>query len=178
MIASTQKKQKQQTIKKEFSFSGIGLHSGIVSHVVVEPSKENSGISFYRTDVKNKSNKIEALWFNVSATNLSTTISNKEKVSVSTIEHLMSSLSGMHVDNVNIYVDGPEIPIMDGSSKPFVELIEKSGLEIQDEYRKVIKVDKEVEVKDEDSFAKIIPFHHFSVDFEIVLVLISLFDVR
>ena len=93
-----------------------------------------------------KNNKIKALWHNVSTTILSTTISNEFNVSVSTIEHLMSALSGMHIDNVNIYLNGPEIPIMDGSSRPFVEFLEKSGKKTQSKNRKVIKVIKEIKV--------------------------------
>ena len=168
MIASTFFKQKQKTIKNEISFSGIGLHSGKKSQVTIKPSEVNSGINFFRTDVSDlkKNALIMALWHNVSSTTLSTTISNGD-VSVSTIEHLMSALSGMHIDNVLILIDGPEIPIMDGSSKPFVELFEKAGLVKQDEYRKILKVIKEVEVSNGDSFVKIFPSDYFSIDFEI-----------
>ena len=169
MIASTFFKQKQKTIKNEISFSGIGLHSGKKSQVTIKPSEVNSGINFFRTDVSDlkKNALIMALWHNVSSTTLSTTISNGD-VSVSTIEHLMSALSGMHIDNALILIDGPEVPIMDGSSKPFVELFEKAGLVKQDEYRKILKVIKEVEVSNGDSFVKILPSDYFSIDFEIV----------
>ena len=169
MIASTFFKQKQKTIKNEISFSGIGLHSGEKSQVTIKPSEVNSGINFIRTDVSdvNKNALIMALWHNVSSTTLSTTISNGD-VSVSTIEHLMSALSGMHIDNVLILIDGPEVPIMDGSSKPFVELFEKAGLVKQGEYRRILKVIKEVEVSNGDSLVKILPSNYFSIDFEIV----------
>lgn len=169
MIASTFFKQKQKTIKNEISFSGIGLHSGKKSQVTIKPSEVNSGINFLRTDVSDlkKNALIMALWHNVSSTTLSTTISNGD-VSVSTIEHLMSALSGMHIDNALILIDGPEIPIMDGSSIPFVELFENAGLVKQDEYRKILKVIKEVEVSNGDSFVKILPSDYFSIDFEIV----------
>jgi len=166
MIALSHNKKKQQTINKEINFSGIGLHSGENSNVKIEPSDANSGINFIRTDFSGN-NKIEALWHNVTSTHLSTTISNKENISVSTIEHLMSALCGTHVDNVNIYVDGPEIPIMDGSSKPFVELIEKAGLRSQSLNRKIIKVKKDILVTEGDKFVKISPFKQFSLDFEI-----------
>ena len=169
MIASAFFKQKQKTIKNDISFSGIGLHSGKKSQVVIKPSEANSGIKFLRSDVSDtrKNTLIMALWHNVSSTTLSTTISNGD-VSVSTIEHLMSALSGMHIDNALILIDGPEVPIMDGSSKPFVELFEKAGLIKQDEYRKILKVIKEVEVSNGDSFVKIFPSDYFSIDFEIV----------
>jgi len=169
MIATTFYKQKQKTIKNEISFSGIGLHSGKKSHITIKPSEVNSGINFLRTDVKdvNKNALIMALWHNVSSTTLSTTISNGD-VSVSTIEHLMSALSGMHIDNALILIDGPEVPIMDGSSKPFVELFEKAGLVKQDEYRKILKIIKKVEVSNGESLVKILPSNYFSIDFEIV----------
>jgi len=166
MIATSEISQKQQTINNEISFAGIGLHSGKKSKVTIKQSEPDTGIQFIRTDIYNN-NQIKALWFNVSSTILSTTISNKNNVSVSTIEHLMSALSGMHIDNVEIYIDGPEIPIMDGSSKNFVELIEKAGIKIQNKNRKVIKVNKTIEVYRDDSFVKISPNNEFSVDFEI-----------
>ena len=169
MIASTFFKQKQKTIKNEISFSGIGLHSGKNSQVIIKPSEVNSGINFLRTDVNNisKNSLITALWHNVTSTTLATTISNGD-VSVSTIEHLMSAFSGMHIDNALILINGAEIPIMDGSSKPFVELFEKAGVVKQDEYRKILKIKKEVEVLNGDSFVKISPSDYFSIDFEIV----------
>jgi len=168
MIASNNLKQKQQTITNELQFSGIGLHTGNNSSVIIKPAEVNSGINFIRKDIKNRNPLVKAIWNNVSSTTLSTTIKNHDNVSVSTIEHLMSALSGMHIDNANIFVDGPEIPIMDGSSKPFVEMLEQSVIYKQDENRKIIKVKKEIEVIKDDSSAKIIPFDQFSIDFEIV----------
>ena len=166
MIASSIKKTNQQTLKNEINFSGISLHSGIYANVRISPDNPNSGITFIRNDLK-ENNTIKAIWSNVSSTNLSTTISNEKKVSVSTIEHLMSALSGMHVDNAKIYVDGPEVPIMDGSSLPFVELIEKAKTQEQDNKRKILKILKEVTVYKEDSFVRIVPSDQFSISFEI-----------
>tara|TARA_B100001123_G_C15244169_1_gene1000243 strand:+ start:589 stop:1461 length:873 start_codon:yes stop_codon:yes gene_type:complete len=166
MIATSKLGQNQQTIRNDISFSGIGLHTGQDSKVIIKSSNINSGVNFFRGDLEGD-NKIKGLWRNVTSTTLSTTISNSSKASISTIEHLMSALSGMHIDNVDIYVYGPEIPIMDGSSKPFVELIKKSGIVSQGESRKVIKIIKEVKVSKDDSFVKIFPNNEFSVDFEI-----------
>ena len=166
MIANSNNQTNQQTIKNEIIFFGISLHSGIHANVKITSDRPNSGITFIRTDLK-ENNTIKAIWSNVSATNLSTTISNKKEASVSTIEHLMSALSGMHIDNARVYIDGPEIPIMDGSSKPFVEFIENAKVEEQNLPRKVIKVNKKVEVKKGDSFVRIIPHNQFAVDFEI-----------
>ena len=157
---------KQQTLKSEFSLSGVGLHSGKNVNITIQPSNINNGITFLRTDLQ-KNNLIKALWSNVTSTNLCTTISNDKGVSVSTIEHLMSALSGMHIDNANILIDNSEVPIMDGSSYPFVEKLELSEIEVQQEDRKIIIVNKEVKVSNLDSFAKIIPNKQFSIDFEI-----------
>ena len=166
MIAYSNINQNQQTINKEITFSGIGLHSGKKADVIIRSSKEDSGITFIRTDIKNN-NVIEAIWKNVSSTILSTTIENNNKVSVSTIEHLMSALSGMHIDNAIILINGPEVPIMDGSSMPFVNLFEEAGITKQNKPRKIIKINEEVSVSKDDSYVKILPNKQFSIDFEI-----------
>ena len=166
MIANSNISSNQQTIRKSFSLNGIGLHSGKKVKITVEPAKVNNGIKFIRTDLT-KDNIVPALWSNVSSTNLCTTISNEKGVSVSTIEHLMSSLSGMHIDNANILINNLEVPIMDGSSLPFVEELENSGIEIQEIHRKIISVKKKILVSNNDSYAKITPNKQFSIDFEI-----------
>ena len=134
MITDRILSDRQKTLKSKISFSGIGLHTGINAKVCIYPAPTDTGVIFIRTDKKDN-NKIHAIWTNVSSTKLSTTISNKYDVSVATIEHLMSALSGMHIDNAIIEINAPEVPIMDGSSEPFVELIEKCGSKIRD-YRK------------------------------------------
>ena len=166
MIANSNISSNQQTIRKSFSLNGIGLHSGKKVKIIVEPAKVNNGIKFIRTDLK-KDNIVPALWSNVSSTNLCTTISNEKGVSVSTIEHLMSALSGMHVDNANILINNLEVPIMDGSSLPFVEELENSEMVNQEIPRKIISVKKEIIVSNKDSYAKITPNKQFSIDFEI-----------
>ena len=166
MIINTKSSKRQQTVKKSFILNGIGLHSGEKVNLTIEPAKADNGIKFIRTDLLNN-NSIDALWSNVSSTNLCTTISNDKGARVSTVEHLMSALSGMHIDNVNILIDGPEVPIMDGSSFPFVENLELVGIKSQNTDRKVIVVNKEIVVNNNDSFAKIIPNTQFSIDFQI-----------
>ena len=166
MIDSINNNQKQQTINKDIHFSGIGLHTGKYAKVAIKPSGENTGIVFERSDINNN-NKINALWNNVTSTVLSTTISNNDNVSVSTIEHLMSAFSGMHIDNALVVIDSLEVPIMDGSSEPFVKLIEKSGIKVQDSKRNIIEIKKEIEVTHNDSFVRISPNKEFSIDFEI-----------
>ena len=96
MITEIQVSNRQKTIKESIKFSGVGLHTGKESNVKIKPAPEDSGITFYRTDVL-ENNRIKALWSSVSSTKLCTTICNAENVSVSTIEHLMSALSGMHI---------------------------------------------------------------------------------
>ena len=129
---------KQQTLSQPILINGIGLHSGVNVQMKLLPAEANFGIKFFRTDL-DKNNIIEALWSNVSNTNLSTTISNRFGSSISTIEHLMSALSGLHIDNLKIEIDGPEVPIMDGSSKDFVNLIESFPLRKLEENRKKLQ---------------------------------------
>ena len=156
----------QQTIEESISLEGIGLHSGKIVKIILEPADINHGVKFIRTD-KEKDNVIDAIWSNVSETVLSTTISNDTNLKISTIEHLMSALSGLHIDNLNIYINGPEVPIVDGSSRPFVDLIENVGIKVQNEKRKLLNIKKTIEVKNNDSSVKIMPNKQFSIDFEI-----------
>ncbi|MDC2992306.1 UDP-3-O-acyl-N-acetylglucosamine deacetylase [Pelagibacteraceae bacterium] len=156
----------QQTISKAITVNGLGLHSGVEVCMKLLPAEVDHGIVFYRTDL-NSNNIIEAIWSNVSNTQLSTTISNKQGISVSTIEHLMSALSGLHIDNLKIEIDGPEVPIMDGSSKDFVNLIESIPLTKLNKKRKIIKILQNIKVKNNDSFVELKPNKQFSIDFEI-----------
>ena len=156
----------QQTLSKSIIIKGHGLHSGINVSMKLIPAKENFGIKFYRTDLT-KNNEVEAIWSNVSNTQLSTTISNNFGTSVSTIEHLMSALSGLHIDNLRIEINGPEVPIMDGSSKDFVNLIEKIPLKILSKKRKIIKINKNIKISENNSYVELKPNKHFSIDFEI-----------
>ena len=156
----------QQTISKPISIRGIGLHTGVEVTIKLYPAKADYGIKFIRKDIKDN-NVIEALWSNVTSTKLSTTISNQSGASVSTIEHLMSALSGLHIDNIKVEIDGPEVPIMDGSSIKFVDLIDKTSTESLDKKRKILKVKKNIKVEDNNSSVELKPNNHFSIDFEI-----------
>jgi len=166
MIDINPNNSNQQTIKNEILLAGIGLHSGKQVELKLKPAEIDNGIKFIRTD-KIKDNVINAVWSNVTETVLSTTISNKGGLKISTIEHLMSALSGLHIDNLNIYINAPEVPIMDGSSRPFVDVIEDTGIKVQSKKRKILNVKKVIEVKNNDSSVKIIPNKQFSIDFEI-----------
>ena len=156
----------QQTIVKPLSISGIGLHTGIDASMKLFPAESDYGIKFIRKDL-NDNNVIEAIWSNVTSTKLSTTISNKNGASVSTIEHLMSALSGLHIDNIKIEINGPEVPIMDGSSIKFVNLIDSTSIKKLDKKRKILKVKKNIKVEKDNSSVELKPNNQFSIDFEI-----------
>ncbi len=156
----------QQTLSEPILIKGVGLHTGINVSMKLLPAKADFGIKFYRSDLT-YDNVIEAKWSNVSNTQLSTTISNEHGTSVSTIEHLMSALSGLHIDNLKIEIDGPEVPIMDGSSKEFVNLIELVPIKYLNKKRKIIKINKDIKVTSNDSSAELKPNQQFSIDFEI-----------
>ena len=166
MIESSTKFNSQQTIAKPLSINGIGLHSGVAVSMKLYPAEADYGIKFIRKDLTNN-NIIEALWSNVTNTKLSTTISNESGASVSTIEHLMSALSGLHIDNIKIEIDGPEVPIMDGSSIKFVDLIDQTSTQSLNKKRKILKVKKNIKVEINDSSVELKPNNQFSIDFEI-----------
>ena len=157
----------QKTIKKPTKFNGIGLHSGKKVEVKVLPSSPNTGITFVRNDLK-KNNIIVPNVFNVSDASFCTTISNEFGIKISTIEHLMAALYVKSIDNAVIEVNGPEIPIMDGSSQEFLKLIDDVGLEISDQPIKLIKIDKEISFSIGEKFIKISPSTvNLTIDFEI-----------
>lgn len=145
----------QRTIRKTYSFEGKGLHTGCFSHMVLKPAPVNTGIVFVRSDL---GLEIPALAQYVSQTSRSTTIT-KGKASVSTIEHIMSALTGLGIDNVIVDIDNKEVPILDGSARRYVEAIIPDGLEEQDAERKWIEFKEEVEFRNENtgSFIRIIP---------------------
>ena len=125
----------QKTISTQTEFKGIGLHSGLESKVKISPADENHGIVFKRIDLK-ENNVIKANYDNVSSAKLCTTIQNNFKVSISTIEHLLAALYITGIDNALIEINSSEVPIMDGSSKEFVETFLKVGVREQNVKRK------------------------------------------
>ena len=166
MIDTLNNFSSQKTIAAAVSINGIGLHSGVDVSIKLYPAESDYGIKFIRTDLTNN-NIIEALWSNVTNTKLSTTISNQNGASVSTIEHLMSALSGLHIDNIKIEIDGPEVPIMDGSSIKFVDLIDQASTQSSNKRRKILKIKKNIKVENNDSSVELKPNNQFSIDFEI-----------
>lgn len=163
MISSSQK-----TTNSKISCSGVGLHSGVDIFLTLCPAPCDSGIVFKRVDVDADKSEIKAHYKNVVATNLGTTIANEFGVKVSTIEHLMAAIWGCGIDNLIIEVNGPEVPIMDGSSEPFVFLIECAGINTQDKPRKVIEVMKNVKIEEQNGkMVEVSPSKEFAIDLHI-----------
>jgi len=156
----------QKTLKNRIKCSGIGLHSGAMVHMVLNPAAPDTGVVFRRTDLPGQP-LIQARYDQVTDLRLCTTVAAGEGVSVGTVEHLMAALSGMGVDNVLIDIDGPEVPVMDGSSAPFVFLIECADLIDQVAPRRYLKILKAVTVRDGDAVAALLPADGFVIDFEI-----------
>ena len=158
---------KQRTIKSLVQTTGVGLHSGKKVYLTLRPAGTDDGIVFRRTDVPSPDIKIQA--DSVISTQLATMIASPEdpSVTISTIEHLMSALCGLGIDNIIVEVSAPEIPIMDGSSAPFVYLIQSAGIQEQNAAKKFIKIKKPVTYKHEDKIAKLLPYNGFRLDFTI-----------
>jgi UDP-3-O-[3-hydroxymyristoyl] N-acetylglucosamine deacetylase len=157
----------QHTLKDAIHCRGIALHSGLKTSLVLRPAPPDSGIVFRRIDKAGGGAEIPARWEHAVASPLCTTITNGEGISVATIEHLMAALAGCEIDNVLIEIDGPEVPIMDGSAEPFVFLLECAGRREQDAPRRAIKVLKPVTIGAPDKCVALLPDHGFSVSFEI-----------
>ena len=158
--------QYQQTLNNSYSFEGKGLHTGKVAKMTVGPAPVDTGIVFRRTDIGQEA-LVEALAENVSNTARSTTIS-KGEASVSTIEHIMSALTGLGIDNAFIDIDNVEVPILDGSAKPYVDAMWKDGVKTQDAPRRYIEIGKVIEVTNEKgSLVRIEPAEEFSYDIKI-----------
>ena len=137
----------QKTLSKEVKFKGIGLHSGKASSVNVIPAKEDEGIVFKRIDLK-KNNEIKANFKNVTSAKLCTTLENNHGVKVSTVEHLLAALYIVGIDNAIIEIDNEEVPIMDGSSRDFINAFEKNDLVNQTRKRKYLKISSKIELID------------------------------
>lgn len=168
----------QQTLKKEITFNGIGLHSGTPVTMRVAPAPENAGITLTRSDIDDSHNTIEAKWEHVVPSELCTLLAwqgvNGEKITISTIEHILSALRGANIDNAHITLDGPEVPIMDGSAREFFTAIEKAGVETQSAPAKYIRILKEVRYEDGDKYAVLkpsaMPVFGFELDFDAVAI--------
>lgn len=161
----------QKTISQPISCSGVGVHSGSPVTLTLRPAKENTGIQFVRSDLKNLTQHqktISANWENVTDTRLCTKLSNSYGTEISTVEHLMAALAGSSISNILVEVSAPELPIMDGSAAPFLFLIECAGVKEQSAKAKYLKILKNIEVKNADgtSSARLIPHDAFKVSYE------------
>lgn len=156
----------QTTLKSDVSFEGIGLHSGAPVRVVLHPASANTGIVFRRTDIA-EFPMLPARWNDVVVSPLNTRLTNASGVTVSTIEHLMAALAGCGVHNVIIDIDGPEVPILDGSAASFVRGIVEAGLTRLSAPLRAIEILKDVAVSDGPAFARLSPATTLQIEFEI-----------
>ena len=157
----------QNTVKSSVTFDGVGLHSGQPVRMVLHPAAPDSGIRFRRSDVVTLDPVIPARWDAVVPSSLCTLIANEDGVSVSTIEHIMAALAGLAIWNVEIEIDGPEVPIMDGSAAPFVAGILEKGLTVHLAPSRTLRVLRPVEVRDGAAWARLEPASMLEIDFRI-----------
>ena len=157
----------QKTIKKSVKFRGVGLHSGKEVEMSLLPAQPNTGIVFKRSDLKNN-NLIYTSVFNVSSASYCTKLTNEYGVTVSTVEHLMAALCGLGIDNLLIDLNSEELPIMDGSAKNFVDMLEEIGFDISNQPIRIIKINKKVSYSDGEKYITFEPNKiSLEIDFEI-----------
>lgn len=163
--------QMQATLVKEVECAGIALHSGADAHMVLKPAPVDTGVVFTRVDVTDQDNVVAAVFDNVGETMLGTTIMNEAGTKVATIEHLMAALSALAIDNVHVELNGPEIPIADGCSAVFVDLLRKAGRVEQDKPRRRLKIIAPVVIEEGLKRAELLPQDdgfstRFDIDFD------------
>jgi len=156
---------KQRTLKNIIRATGVGLHTGDKVYMTLRPAAPNTGIVFRRTDLDPPVD-IRARQDNVGDTRLSTTLMNGE-VRVATVEHLLSAMAGLGIDNAYVDLSAPEVPIMDGSAGPFVFLLQSAGIEEQPVAKRFIRIKKPIKVQEGDKWASFEPFEGFKVGFSI-----------
>lgn len=156
---------KQRTLKNVITATGVGLHTGKKVYLTLRPAPADSGIVFRRVDL-DEPLEIRACPRCVGDTSLSTTLI-KDGVRVSTVEHLLSAMAGLGIDNAYIDVSAPEVPIMDGSAAPFVFLIQSAGIQEQSAPKRFIRIKQTIEVREGDKWARFDPYEGFKVSFEI-----------
>lgn len=160
---------KQTTLRRRVSLTGAGVHSNAPVKLTLHPAEVDHGVVFLRTGLPGGHTRvIEGVWSQVTMTELCTVVGDSAEGSVATIEHLMSALSGLGIDNVLVEIDGPEVPIMDGSAARFVEAIDEIGIVEQAAPRRFVKVLKPVRIESGRGFSELLPAAHgFSLDVEI-----------
>jgi UDP-3-O-[3-hydroxymyristoyl] N-acetylglucosamine deacetylase len=157
----------QKTVAKTVTLIGKGLHSGKTARLIIRPASAEYGIWFRRVDIIDRNNLIPALYDNVNDTQMCTRLANEAGVEVSTVEHVMAALAGTGVQNALIEIDGPEVPIMDGSAHPFVHAILNVGVQEQDAPVRAIRVLKEVSIQFDKTIATLKPAATLEIEFSI-----------
>src|SRR5262249_9155056 len=157
--------QKQRTLKTMIKTVGVGLHTGARVELVLRPAAPDTGIVFHRVDLA-PSVDIPGNALHIGDTRLSSTL-KRDGASISTVEHILSAVAGLGIDNLHIDIAGPEIPIMDGSAGPFVFLLQSAGMVEQDKPKRYLRILCPVEVRDGDKWARFDPFNGFKLDFTI-----------
>jgi UDP-3-O-[3-hydroxymyristoyl] N-acetylglucosamine deacetylase len=155
----------QRTLKASIKTTGVGLHTGARVELALRPAAPDAGVVFHRVDLVPQV-AIPADARHVGDTRLSSTLKH-HGASISTVEHVLSALAGLGIDNLHIDIAGPEIPIMDGSAAPFVFLLHSAGIVEQDAPKRYLRIVAPVEVKDGDKWARFDPFNGFKLDFTI-----------
>ncbi len=156
---------RQRTLKSVVKATGVGLHSGVKVSLVLRPARVDTGVVFRRVDLARPVD-LRADPFGVGDTRLASCL-ERDGVKVATVEHLMSALAGLGIDNIYVDVDAAEMPIMDGSAAPFVFLLQSAGIEEQGAAKKFLRVKKPVEVREGDKWARLAPYDGFSLEFSI-----------
>jgi UDP-3-O-[3-hydroxymyristoyl] N-acetylglucosamine deacetylase len=156
---------RQRTLKTTIRTTGVGLHTGARVELALRPAPADTGVIFHRIDLPTPV-AIPARAANVGDTRLSSTLS-MDGASISTVEHLMSALAGLGIDNLHVDVAGPELPIMDGSAGPFVFLLQSAGIVEQNASKQYLRIRAPVEMRDGDKWARFDPFNGFKLDFTI-----------
>ena len=157
---------KQRTLKNVIRATGVGLHTGEKGYLTLRPAPVNTGIVFNRVDL-DPVVQIAAVAANVGDTTLSTTLA-KGEVRISTVEHLMSAMSGLGIDNAFVDVSGSEVPIMDGSAGVFVFLIQSAGIEEQSELKKFIRIKQPIRLEQDGKWVSLEPFNGFKVSYTLL----------
>ncbi|MCP4923597.1 MAG: UDP-3-O-[3-hydroxymyristoyl] N-acetylglucosamine deacetylase [bacterium] len=140
----------QRTLKKSVSVQGIGVHSGHTMTLTLEPAQAGEGIRFWRQDLEEEKQSIPAKWDQVADTRMCTLIANDNGAQVGTIEHLMAALWACEIDNVNLRLDGPEVPVLDGSSGVFIEEIDRAGVVDLSKKKRFLKILKPIRLQEDD----------------------------
>jgi UDP-3-O-[3-hydroxymyristoyl] N-acetylglucosamine deacetylase len=156
---------RQRTLKTAIRATGVGLHTGEKVYMTLRPAAENSGINFRRVDLEPPVD-VPADPKLVGETMLGTTLI-QDGVKVATVEHLMSALAGLGIDNVHVDLSAPEVPIMDGSAGPFIFLLQSAGIEEQQAEKKFIRIKRKIRVEEDEKWAEFVPFNGFKVNFEV-----------